>query len=837
MLELVSRAVEAQGEGMRLQMEASDLVQKGDLAPAADRFARSIVKQREALELNRELNAKVWATPSPLEPVAQPLINGLFMYADTLDALREPDRADVLRNNAVECATQYLSDAGVAEAQRSTAASLIARGRFPEALVALYKARDRIIAGGMALKGARITMDLADIFQWLGDYDRALELVEEAAKIGEDAPLRDGIHAFEDIVEKERLRKEHAFYRGLIARRCGRYDEAEANLREALVLYASTGPGLIAVEYQWAMLLVKQGKGTEALAALEQLEPQMRGAGLLRPKLAAFLRAKAEALLAQGRIDDARDAIKEALSDGEKYLDPDVRWTVQLEHAEVMRRLDRPADALAAYRAAAETVAGLRRAPLGFRLDNAYLTDKLPLFRAAVDLCVELDRPLECASFMEQIKARSLSAVLGATRSPSSAEPEASQEFDAVTRRLDALEYTSYSQDWTTERFAEHSDLLGRRAEILERLRFSDPRWRSLSTPLDLNLDAVISEVRRRDLAVMTMFFDRGSVTTVLLTADDQIVRRRLLDAAVAEALNTYIRNLTASDPQHELNDFSAGLAVRAEDLVSRELWAKAISRSRIILVPHRGLHLVPWASLSFSGKRLFEYKPVGVVPNLSCIVDLRFDPVAAPRISLVGPPDYSKYPKLRKLAGAAQEIKELKNLYKKSDRILAGPFVADDATDAVLLAELASKDRQGGILHVCCHASPDPEEPMNAGLLLGDGKVDAAEIARVRTAFDEVVLSACSTGWRPTQVANVELIADDCLGIPGAFLEAGARNVLVSIPEADDEATKAFMIRYHTSRSSGANPLDAYRNAQLEMLRDKQFSPETWVGLTMYGC
>src|SRR3954468_1321119 len=139
MLELVSRAVAAQSEGMRLQIEASELVRKGDLAPAADRFAKAVVKQKEALELNCELNAKVWPVPSPLEPVAQPLVNGLFMYADTLDALREPERADTLRNDAVEFATEYLSDAGVAEAQRSTAASLISRGRFPEALVALYK--------------------------------------------------------------------------------------------------------------------------------------------------------------------------------------------------------------------------------------------------------------------------------------------------------------------------------------------------------------------------------------------------------------------------------------------------------------------------------------------------------------------------------------------------------------------------------------------------------------------------------------------------------------------------------------------------------------------------
>lgn len=97
----------------------------------------------------------------------------------------------------------------------------------------------------------------------------------------------------------------------------------------------------------------------------------------------------------------------------------------------------------------------------------------------------------------------------------------------------------------------------------------------------------------------------------------------------------------------------------------------------------------------------------------------------------------------------------------------------------------------EGALLHVSCHAHMDPLEPMSSGLLLADvAKVDAAEVARGSLPFDEVVLSGCSTGWRPTRVGGVELAGDDTVGLPAAFLEAWVRSVLVSVPPAADLAT-----------------------------------------------
>ena len=97
--------------------------------------------------------------------------------------------------------------------------------------------------------------------------------------------------------------------------------------------------------------------------------------------------------------------------------------------------------------------------------------------------------------------------------------------------------------------------------------------------------------------------------------------------------------------------------------------------------------------------------------------------------------------------------------------------------------------------------------------------------------------MSACSTGWRPSAVAGVEIVGDDILGLPGAFMEAGVRDVIVSIPRAEENAAAAMMIEYHKSRAAGAPPLHALRQAQLAMLGGKKHPPCLWVGFALYGC
>src|SRR5919109_129321 len=97
--------------------------------------------------------------------------------------------------------------------------------------------------------------------------------------------------------------------------------------------------------------------------------------------------------------------------------------------------------------------------------------------------------------------------------------------------------------------------------------------------------------------------------------------------------------------------------------------------------------------------------------------------------------------------------------------------------------------DAIGAILHIACHGTFEYDEPLSSGLFMSDYEVNASEIALSILKYDDVVLSACNTGQRPIKVKEIELSGDDILGVPGAFLEAGIKSMLVSIPPADDYA------------------------------------------------
>jgi len=201
----------------------------------------------------------------------------------------------------------------------------------------------------------------------------------------------------------------------------------------------------------------------------------------------------------------------------------------------------------------------------------------------------------------------------------------------------------------------------------------------------------------------------------------------------------------------------------------------------------------------------------------------------------VVGDPDYGGLRRYPALEHAGAEVDEVAAQYGTD---LLVPPITGPSADAQAFWDLTDRpDGAQAVLHVCCHATVEAAEPLLSGLLLTRSKVDAGEVAHSRLPYPEVVLSACSTGWRPERVGPLELAGDDALGLTASFLEAGARFMLVSVPKAQDEATRAFTVRWHEHRRAGATPLSAARATQLDLLAADRDRVWSWVGMTAYGC
>jgi CHAT domain-containing protein len=116
------------------------------------------------------------------------------------------------------------------------------------------------------------------------------------------------------------------------------------------------------------------------------------------------------------------------------------------------------------------------------------------------------------------------------------------------------------------------------------------------------------------------------------------------------------------------------------------------------------------------------------------------------------------------------------------------------------------------------------------------DGLLTASEVAALKLNADWVVLSACNTA------AGDKLGADGLSGLARAFFYAGARALLVSHWQLDDEATARITTDVFTrlSKDPSLNRAEALREAMLTLIdhpSDPQESfPAFWAPFVVVG-
>jgi CHAT domain-containing protein len=133
----------------------------------------------------------------------------------------------------------------------------------------------------------------------------------------------------------------------------------------------------------------------------------------------------------------------------------------------------------------------------------------------------------------------------------------------------------------------------------------------------------------------------------------------------------------------------------------------------------------------------------------------------------------------------------------------------------------------------------PDPLEAALAGTRIYDGRLSAAEIVREWSLdADLVTLSACETGL------GQEVAGEGYIGFAHAFLQAGARALLVSLWKVEDRSTSMLMERFYGNRlQRGQTKVEALRDAKqwLREWRDPSgrqpyAHPYYWAGFVLIG-
>jgi CHAT domain-containing protein len=121
-------------------------------------------------------------------------------------------------------------------------------------------------------------------------------------------------------------------------------------------------------------------------------------------------------------------------------------------------------------------------------------------------------------------------------------------------------------------------------------------------------------------------------------------------------------------------------------------------------------------------------------------------------------------------------------------------------------------------LIHFAAHAVANAESPLNSAVILSksgeDYKLYAKDLLDQPLQADLVTISAChSAGARSYP-------GEGLLGFTWAVLQAGARNVVAGLWNADDAATAELMGEFYGRLASGAAPAAALRLAKLKLLK-----------------
>jgi tetratricopeptide (TPR) repeat protein len=112
--------------------------------------------------------------------LAQPLVLQLSIYADHRQNAGDAEAAKRLRQEADDLTVSYLGPAATAMVRRTRAMEAAMEGRFHDALMGLADARTTFAEAGMLLDKVQTDVQLASIYEWLGDYERALATLQAA---------------------------------------------------------------------------------------------------------------------------------------------------------------------------------------------------------------------------------------------------------------------------------------------------------------------------------------------------------------------------------------------------------------------------------------------------------------------------------------------------------------------------------------------------------------------------------------------------------------------------------------------------------------------------------
>ncbi|NMG10437.1 CHAT domain-containing tetratricopeptide repeat protein [Brasilonema sp. UFV-L1] len=287
---------------------------------------------------------------------------------------------------------------------------------------------------------------------------------------------------------------------------------------------------------------------------------------------------------------------------------------------------------------------------------------------------------------------------------------------------------------------------------------------------------------------------------------------------ALIDWVNEYLQDYYQQKDQWQ-NRLESRLKKLAQILHIEEILTQIPKHcNKLILIPHRYLHLFPIHALPIQESCLLELFSNGVSYAPSCQLLL----LAQQRQREDFESIFAIQNPTSDLLFTDLEVNSILPLFS-SHQVLPKTQATKTA-----LSQAAPQLMQANYLHFCCHGLFNPNSPLDSCLVLaGANEGEALDFNKCLTLgnlFDRnldlnqcrlVTLSACETG-----LIDFTNTSDEYIGLLSGFLYAGAKSVVSSLWTVNDLSTALLMIRFHQNLKAGLTVAVALNQAQV-WLRD----------------
>ena len=522
---------------------------------------------------------------------------------------------------------------------------------------------------------------------------------------------------------------------------------------------------------------------------------------------------RARSLLGLRRFGEAKAAYEALLREPAMRHNREFLWLLLAELGEI-EAAGGSRDTAARYlRESVELIEQQRSTINSLVARVGYVADKQRAYARLVAILLASGADAEALEYVERAKSRALVDLL-ASRKTFGGDPRLQDEVKAMLVELEALELAEKAEAsiGSVERTAQRTIAA---TAARDRLRRLPPGLAALVSVAPVRISEIQSSLGA-DETLLEYFQSDGEI--YVFVVDRERVKGLRLDAPdVDREIERFRRALEApGSTEHERS---------ARDLYARlvEPVESLIRSPKLVVVPHGGLHYLPFNALKSTSGFVIDRWSVRYLPSASAMQHIRAESQEPRRSVLaVGNPDAG--PAVPKLKHAETEAVEIGGLFPRS-KVLVGKE-ATETTFRRLAGEF-------GYLHVASHGRFDSESPLGSGLLLAadadnDGLLTVDELFTLQLDAEVVVLSACETGLGRLNPG------DDMVGLTRGFMYAGARSVVASLWRVDDAATLALMREFY-SNLGHLTAVEALRAAQV-MAKERYGHPFYWAAFQLTG-